>query len=341
MRRSLPFLIAVSLVVTACGGGDDDAADEPAAADETSDDASVDDGADDADIADDAMDDEPAGDDDTDDLGGPIGDGGGEHPVVRFTAHGPAAPNTFGPSCAMGIETTSLNSTRVTAPESWTYRGSGGGTGSSDIRFEVEGGSVLIDVATADYDRTLIGEIVAGAEVATVDIDGTSVPIVEVTVDDRPGYAIDQLVWMEPLPEMFGGSMAMTVTMTADPPEVLSLEDATSVLGTVRVERCSAVSEALVAMAAIPVLAVPEFDPDPLGKTYPGGDQPAFDMQNVINAYSTEQLAYLLPLEEPVATCVAESLQTEVPEAFILQMGVLSPVEGDQQDALMAIADTC
>lgn len=339
MRRSLLFLIATTFVVSGCGGGDDTDTAETAAIDpddadaagEITEDASASDGS----ATDESMDGDEASD-----AAAPAVDGV-EHPVVRFAAHGPADPNTYGPSCAMGIETTALNVTRMTAPSSWSYGGSSGGTGASSIEFRVEDGSITVDVAAAEFDRSLVGTIVAGAEVARVDLDGTSVPIVEVTVDDRPGYAIDQLVWMEPLPPLFDGAMAMTVTVTGNAPDLFTLDEAVELLGTVRVERCEAVMTAVTAMGAVPVLAVPEFDPDPLGKTYPGGDQPAFDMQNIVGAYSTEQLAYLLPFENPVATCVAGSLQAEVPDPFLLDLGVLAAVEGEQQDALQAIADAC
>lgn len=318
-------LVACLLAVAACGSDGDDT--DAAAGDDT--DTSAESSApDDADDADDSSDTgEPA----------PVGV---QHPVISFAASGPGEPNTFGPQCAMGIEATSSNLFRLTAPAAWTQRGSTGGTGDSDIDFEVGDAEVVVTMAATEQDATLT-DADLGAEVGEADLAGTAVPIVEATDGEATGYAIADVVWMTGLPEQFGGEEAMTIVVTSTDPAVPSLEDATAVLSSIRVERCRAISEALVAASADGVLAVPEFVDDPLGKTYPGGDQPALDMAGAVNAWSTDQLAYLLPFPEPIDRCVAESLQDELPEIFPIGMVAVNAGQGDQQDALLAIADAC
>ena len=74
-------------------------------------------------------------------------------PVLHFTAHGEGAPNTVGPSCSWGIERGSSNLFRVTAPESWVMRGSSGGSGPSDIRYEVGGSDVMVDLVESRGDE--------------------------------------------------------------------------------------------------------------------------------------------------------------------------------------------
>ena len=134
----------------------------------------------------------------------------------------------------------------------------------------------------------------------------------------------------------------MTVVVTSETPGLLTQDDASAVLASVRVERCSAVMGTIIAMAADMVQAVPEFDPDPLGKTYPDGDQPPLDMMNTFAMLSTEQAAYLLPFEPPVDACVAEALQSQIPDVFFgMGMNVFGAVRGEQQDALQSLADAC
>ena len=333
LLRVLATLAGVAIVLAACGSDDssEDASDDPSgeptvtASDETT-------SEDDADPADDDNSSEDDASPDT---------SGADHPVVSFAASGPGEPNTFGPSCARGIETTSSNLFRVTAPGSWSQGGSGGGSGPSDIRFEVGDGDVVVDMASTESDVTLIGDVEFGDAVAEADLDGTTAPIVEASFDESTGYAIDGLVWMTDLPQQFGGESAMTVIVSSEDPALPTLDDATAVLSSIRAERCAAISEAVVAASVDRVLAVPEFVDDPLGKTYPGGDQPPLDMAGAVNAWSADQLAYLLPFPEPVDLCVAESLQDELPAVFPLGMGVVSAVAGESQDALDAIADAC
>ena len=327
-RSLLAALAALALLVAACGS------------DDSSDDASADNGgeasAETTPTDDDTADDDPGTDD-----AGEDAPTGVAHPVISFAAHGPGEPNTYGPQCSTGIEATASNLFRVTSPDGWVQRGSGGGSGASDMRFEVGDGEVIVDLASVDSDLGTLGEIEFGSEVGEADLDGTTTPIVEVAYDERTGYAIDGLVWMTDLPDQFGGESAMTILVSSADPALLTLDDATALLSSVRVERCAAISDALVAASADGVLAVPEFVDDPLGKTHPGGDQPALDMAGAVNAWSTDQLAYLLPFPEPVDRCVAESLQAELPEEFIMGMSVVSAVQGTQQDALIAIADAC
>jgi len=125
----------------------------------------------------------------------------------------------------------------------------------------------------------------------------------------------------------------MTVVVTSETPGLLTQDDASAVLASVRVERCSAVMGTIIAMAADMVQAVPEFDPDPLGKTYPDGDQPPLDMMNTFAMLSTEP---------PVDACVAEALQSQIPDVFFgMGMNVFGAVRGEQQDALQSLADAC
>ena len=134
----------------------------------------------------------PADDDTTDDTAGDTGgddevaDGpsGVEHPVVRFAAHGPGEPNTFGPACSMGIEDTAISVFRVTAPATWDQRGSGGGSGSSELTFEVGGEEVTLHLASSTNEVQLFGDVTFGAEVGTADLAGESVPIVEAEVGE-------------------------------------------------------------------------------------------------------------------------------------------------------------
>lgn len=323
-RRITVLLLSAALAVAACGS-DDDTSDD-VTSDEPTTTAADTGGADD-------QGDDPEPDTDTD-------TSGTSHPVISFAASGPGEPNTFGPQCSMGIEATSSNLFRLTAPTAWTQRGSTGGTGDSDIDFEVGDAEVVVTMAATEQEATLT-DADFGAEVGEADLAGTAVPIVEATDGEATGYAITDVVWMTGLPEQFGGEEAMTIVVTSTDPAVPTLEDATAVLSSIRVERCRAISEALVAASADGVLAVPEFVDDPLGKTHPGGDQPAFDMAGAVNAWSIDQLAYLLPFPEPIDRCVAESLQDELPEIFPIGMTAVTAGQGDQQDALLAIAEAC
>lgn len=330
-RRTLALLLGATLTLAACGSDGDEASEESSGSpDEPTTTAA------------DAGDSDAGGSDDSGDASTDGADTAGiEHPVISFAASGPGEPNTFGPQCSMGIEATASNLFRVTAPAAWVQRGSGGGSGDSELGFDVEGVDVTVNMAATEQEVGSIGDVEFGAAAGDADLAGTDVPVVEATVGDATGYAIDGVVWMTDLPEQFGGEEAMTIVVSSSDPAVPTLEDATAVLSSVRVERCAGISDAVVAASADRVLAVPEFVDDPLDKTHPGGDQPALDMAGAVNAWSTDQLAYLLPFPEPVATCVAESLQDELPAVFPIGLTAVSAVQGDQQDALIAIADGC
>lgn len=330
IRAFLASTVVAALALTGCGGDDDTdatAAEDVETESPTGDPSDGDDG---------------SAEDPADDAGGESADdsdtSGVQHPVISFAASGPGEPNTFGPQCSMGIEATASNLFRVTAPASWTQRGSGGGSGASDLRFEVGDGEVYVDMGATEGE---LRDVEFGDAAGEADLAGTTAPIVEATLDERTGYAIDGVVWMTGLPDQFGGEEEMTIVVSSADPALPTLEEATAVLSSVRVERCAAIADALVAASADRVLGVPEFVDDPLGKTYPGGDQPALDMAGAVNAWSTDQLAYLLPFPEPVDQCVAESLQDELPSVFPIGMGAVSAVQGTQQDALIAIADAC
>lgn len=53
------------------------------------------------------------------------------------------------------------------------------------------------------------------------------------------------------------------------------------------------------------------FEPDPLGKSYPDQPVPVYVPGELpLAAYSLEQIAYLLPVEESISMCAADQVKT-------------------------------
>jgi len=263
-------------------------------------------------------------------------------PVIRFAAHGPA-PRTYGPRCGDGIEGTSSDVFRITAPDDWLQRGTGGGSGPDHISFEVAGSRsrVVVDLYASreelDYQNDFEDR---GPTGLTVDVAGTSVPLHEVAVEDRTGYGILHLPWLLEVPRL--GEIEGSVLVTSRGPGLMTSEGAASVLGTVRVERCSGISQLLVWGPASGRLLLPEFEGgDPLGKERPDDPQPAYvPGQSPLLAYSEAQLAYLLPLEAEVARCVAPLVREDAGDDPILHLKVLAP-SGTMKETLAAYAARC
>lgn len=236
-------------------------------------------------------------------------------PVLHFAAHGEGAPNTAGPSCSWGIDESFSNLFRVTAPASWQMRGSSGGSGPSDIRYEVGDSDVVVDMVESrgDLESSKFESLEFGSQVATADLAGTQVPIVEVSLrgGEVTGYGITDVPWLENIAEMMGGARHLTVLVTSEDAGLPTLQDANSLLSSVRVERCGGIGQAIVFGALNQVTAVPEIVDDPLGKTRPSASQPTYNPALGTSVWSVEQLAYLLPLPEPTDRCVAEVMQDE------------------------------
>lgn len=245
-------------------------------------------------------------------------------PVLHFVAHGEGAPNTVGPNCSWGIEKGSGSPFRVTAPASWQLRGSVGGSGPSAIRYELGDADVVVDLVEAreDLQSAAFETLDFGSQAGTADLAGTQVPIVEVSLrgGEATGYGITDVPWLENITEMMGGARHLTVLVTSAEAGVPTLQDATSLLSSVRVERCAGIGQAIVFASQDRVTAVPEIVNDPLGKTRPSAPQPSLNPALGVRVWSVEQLAYLLPLPEPTDRCVAEVLHDESTEDQLPQL---------------------
>lgn len=270
-----------------------------------------------------------------------------ERPRLFFTAHGEGAPNTFGPGCAMGIETTSSNLMRLTAPEGWVHRGSSGGSGPSALLFDVGGVPVDVDlVGNTGQLASMFDGHELGGQVGTADLDGTTFPVVEVSLGGgSTGYAMTDVPWLTNLPAPFGPTSALTVFVTSTQAGVPSVDDSVALLSSVRVERCEGIMESVIATSAGGTLAVPDIVDDPLGKTVPSAPQPSYDVQAGPDAWSAEQLAYLLPFPEPTDRCVAEVLQDHAVRDTLPPLLFIGPVvvgaSGTNLEALEEIAAGC
>lgn len=74
------------------------------------------------------------------------------------------------------------------------------------------------------------------------------------------------------------------------------------------------------------VQLVPRFEPDPMGKPYPGGSQPVVSPgDGRIDSYTVEQVASLLPLDEPVASCAAPLTMELAADDLLADVTLLSP----------------
>lgn len=281
--------------------------------------------------------------------GAPASGGDAERPRLFFTAHGEGAPNTFGPACAMGIETTASNLMRVTAPEGWVYRGSSGGTGPSELRFDVGGVTVTVNLLE---NAEQLGSLLRfdgyelGGRVGAADLDGTTFPVVEASLSgDATGHAMTDVPWLTNLPSPWDDGQKLTVFVTSQQAGVPSLNDSLALLASVRVERCGGIMQAVIAMSVSRLLAVPDIVNDPLGKTVPSSPQPAYDVQAGPNAWSAEQLAYLLPFPEPTDRCVADVLQDQSVRDTLPQLLFIGPfvvgASGTNLEALEEIAAGC
>lgn len=203
------------------------------------------------------------------DTGAPAPGADAERPRLHFTAHGVGLANTVGPACARGIETSESNLMRVTAPEGWLLRGSGGGSGPSQLNFDVGGAAVTVHlVERAEQLASNFDGHEFGGEVGTAELDGTRFPVLEARLsEDEAGFALSSVPWLTNLPG--GSEYLLTVFVTSEEAGVPSTEDAIELLSSVRVERCQGIMDSVVALSARGVLAVPEIVNDPLGKTVP------------------------------------------------------------------------
>ena len=298
--RSGGLMVALALVIAACGGGDDSA--DVSNSDEQGDEP-------DQQVETPPL---PASGDE-DDPEQPAPESGGDAsipvPIVRFAAHGPQAENTIGPDCGMGIDTHGGDVFRFTPPQGWTWKGTSGGSSYDQVTVkDPDDVSLVVTESAYDYDTENFREWqVIGPAGAEIDIDGITLPIMEVSLEGNPGYALVDFDYMSPIPALSQGASLGTVVLTSSEPGRPTLDEATELLGSVRIERCGAVGEAMIWGPAGGARLVPRFEPDPMGKTYPDQPQPAYEPEvSPLDAYTLEQIAYLMPVEADVAMCAAE-----------------------------------
>lgn len=236
----------------------------------------------------------------------PAGESAVAVPIARFTAHGPQAANTIGPACAEGIDTRGGDVFRFTPPAAWAWQGTGAGTSYDEVTLVADDVRMTVTEAAYDYEKEAIRELeIVGPSGVDVDIDGETIAIMQVMLGGASGYAIVDLPYLGPLPTLDDGALG-TVLLTSDSMDRPTVEEATELLGSVRIERCAAVGESMIWGPAGGVHLVPRFEPDPLGKAYPDQPQPAFEPpQSVLDAYSLEQVAYLMPVDADVSMCAA------------------------------------
>jgi len=321
--RLLVFAVASVLALSACAAEPTDNTAEPAPAEQAPDTSPPDSSA--------------TGDDD--------------YPVLRFVAHGEGAPNTYGPSCAVGIETSSTNVFRVTAPDGWTHRGGLGGSGRTTLDFDVDGVQATIYFAASTNELVQHPNLEFGSLVGSVELPGATAELVEVTdlgtgSSELTGYGITEVPWLTNLPEgWFSSELTMTIFATSPDPAVPAIEDATELLSSLRVERCAGIEQAIIFYSSSNLLAVPHVENDPLGKSFPGGDQPKFD-PSPLDVWTVEQLAYLLPLPAPADRCAAQKLQdpsvrATLPPLFSVSTFALAPRSDTDKAALVELSESC
>jgi len=263
-------------------------------------------------------------------------------PIARFTAHGPQAANTIGPGCANGIDTRGGDIFRFTPLTTWTWHGTASGSSYDEVTLTADDVQMSVIEAAYDYEKdALEGFAIVGPSGVDVAIDGVTVPIIQITLDNTPGYAIVDLPYLGPLPTIKGGFALGTVVLTSDAPGRPTIEEATELLGSVRVERCEAVAQAMIWGPAVGVHLVPRFEPDPLGKAYPDQRQPAYAPTTwALNAYSLEQVAYLMPVDKDRAMCAAAKA-VEVNAANPVGYLTMFFPNGTNKVALDAIVAAC
>lgn len=263
-------------------------------------------------------------------------------PIARFTAHGRQAANTIGPGCATGIDTRGGDTFRFTPPPTWAWRGTSGGSSYDQVSLSADDVRMFVTEAAYDEEREALDEFtIVGPSGVEVEIDGTAVPIIRITLKGAPGYAIVDLPYLGPLPVVRGGFALGTVALTSDETGRPTIEEATELLGSVRIERCEAVSEAMIWGPAVGVHLVPRFEPDPLGKVYPDQAQPQYRPTTwTLDAYSLEQVAYLMPVDADRAMCAAAKAVEANAGNPVGHLAMFLP-NGTNKAALDAIVAAC
>ncbi|MBT8404106.1 MAG: hypothetical protein KJP18_09625, partial [Gemmatimonadetes bacterium] len=261
-------------------------------------------------------------------------------PVVRFAAFGPS-PGTYGPRCGTGIEGSSSDVFRITAPADWVYRGTSGGSGADDISFDLNGTRVTVDLYADRGELRIETDFEdRGPTGLTVELPGASVPLHEVFVGGRTGYGILYVPWLVDLPA--ADDPEGTILITSREPGLVDPETAAAVLGTVRVDRCAAISRTLIWGPMSRRQLVPDFEGgDPLGKTRPDEPHPEYvPGESPLLTFSEAQVAFLLPVPAEVADCVAGLVREDAPSDPILHMKVLLP-SGTMKEELEAYVAQC
>jgi hypothetical protein len=338
-RPTWTTAIAVIAIVSAaaCGGGDDRATDDPGVDDAATGAPptapSVDDAADDADS--DASGAAAARSE-------PATGGTTVVPIARYAAHGPQAANTIGPPCGQGNLPNGGDVFRFTPPEGWSWTATSSGSGSDEVDIlDPDGVRFTVHEAKSAEERDFLsGWEVLGPAGVDLDLGGASFPMTEVTVAGGIGYAIVDLPYLGPLPLLPTGDQLGTVVVTSETEGRPTPDEAVAILASVRVERCAVISEAIVWAAAGGFAPVPRFEPDPLGKTWPDQPQPAIVGLPTLGAYTIEQLAYLMPVDEASAVCAAEAALAAHADDPMGYLRALVP-SGTQQEELADVIAGC
>lgn len=296
MKERLLLAVALALVAVSCGGGEGATTSVGASGDTPSQEVTTPTS---PAVVDSTEPDQP-------ESSGPAGESAVAVPIVRFAAHGPQAANTIGPQCAEGLDARGGDVFRFTPPPAWVWQGTSGGSSYDEVTVIADGVRMTVTQAAYEEDKERLREfVIIGPAGVDVDLGGEAVPIIQITLGGAPGYAIVDLPYMNPLPVLDNGALG-TIVLTSDSDGGPTLEVATELLGSVRVERCAAVGQAMIWGPVKGVHLVPRFEPDPLGKTYPDQPQPAHEATTwVLDAYSLEQVAYLMPVGADIAECAA------------------------------------